>query len=247
MSSTSSDDEIIGAEAEQEYEQTLHEAPAPAKSSSKRVRLTNSQRLQLIDGFRQGKTDKFYNVIPNKNKPGDYRIVKRRKPLDVPIADNNPEPINMAMHSIACPSVLGPNIEPEPHIPVPEPVREEKNEKKHNFGGASSASGAFHTEFYTMQNTINNSLSKEIAAVMEKCNKIEAKMKKQKARMKQQRLQRAPPVPDEYVQEYGDTTYRMTNQNDLSDYEEEPVNEEPEYRYDPSRFNVRRRIDLRNF
>ena len=232
---SSSDDEIIGAEAEQEYEQTLQEAPVPTKKPAKRVRLTNSQRLQLIDGFRQGKTDKFYNVIPNKNKPGDYRIVKRRKPLDVPIADNNPEPINMAMHSIACPSVLGPNIEPEPHIPVPEPAKEEKNDKKHSFGGASSASGAFHTEFYTMQNTINNSLSKEIAAVMEKCNKIEAKMKKQKAQMKQQRLQRAPPAPDEYIEEYEEEV-------------PEPEDNGPEYYQPPTpRFNVRRRIDLRNF
>ena len=238
MSSTSSDDEIIGAEAEQEYgdlldrkgnvrspEQTLQEAPPPTKSSPKRVRLTNSQRLQLIDGFRQGKTDKFYNVIPNKNKPGDYRIVKRRKPLDVPIADNNPEPINM-------------NIEPEPHIPVPEPVREEKVHKKDNF----------HTEFYTMQNTINNSLSKEIAAVMEKCNKIEAKMKKQKAQLKQQRLQRAPPAPDEYVHEY-EYEEEVPEPEDNGPGAAGPCVTGPEY-YQPQytpRFNVRRRIDLRNF
>ena len=215
---------MIGAEAEQEYEQTLHEAPAPAKSSAKRVRLTNSQRLQLIDGFRQGKTDKFYNVIPNKNKPGDYRIVKRRKPLDVPIADNNPEPINM-------------NIEPEAPPHAPEPVKEEKVHKKDNF----------HTEFYTMQNTINNSLSKEIAAVMEKCNKIEAKMKKQKAQMKQQRLQRAPPAPDEYVREY-DYEEEVPEQEDNGPGAAGPCVTGPEYYQPPTpRYNVRRRIDLRNF
>ena len=96
-----------------------------------------------------------------------------------------------------------------------------------------------------MQNTINNSLSKEIAAVMEKCNKIEAKMKKQKAQMKQQRMQRAPPAPEEYIEEYG-------YQNDWSE-EEVPEQEDngPEY-YQPQggytpRYNVRRRIDLRNF
>ena len=230
---SSSDDEMLGAEAEQEYEQTLQEAPAPAKSTVKRVRLTNSQRLQLIDGFRQGKTDKFYNVIPNKKKPGDYRIVKRRKPLDVPIADNNPEPINM-------------NIEPEAPPHAQEPVREEKVHKKDNF----------HTEFYTMQNTINNSLSKEIAAVMEKCNKIEAKMKKQKAQMKQQRMQRAPPAPEEYIEEYEEDV--PEDQNSPEEYYQEPQygrspqgtgaerTAEPEFPYTP-RYNVRRRIDLRNF
>ena len=212
MSSTSSDDEIIGAEAEQEYEQSFEQEPVKqtkSKSTAKRQRLTNAERLRLIDGFRQGKTDKFFNVIPNKNKPGDYRIVRRRKPLDVPIADNSPDPIK---------------IEPEPpkEIPLSEtPVKKEKSEKKDKF----------QTEFYTMQNTINNSLSKEIAAVMEKCNKIEAKMKKQKQKMRQQRNQRQY-VPEEYPEEYID--------------EEEMQYEEPEYRYYP-RYGARRRIDLRNF
>ena len=208
MSSTSSDDEMIGAEAEQEYENSLESEPVEKekpKQPTKRVRLTNSQRLQLIDGFRQGKTDKFYNVIPNKNKPGDYRIVRRRKPLNVPIADNNPEPINM-------------NIEqppPEKNIST-QPVKDDKNRK-------------MKQEFFTMQNTINNSLSKEIAAVMEKCNKIEAKMKKQKAQMKQQRAKRVEPV---------------------AEYEYEYEEEQPEQYQQPqhySRFNVRNRIDLRNF
>ena len=208
MSSTSSDDEILGAEAEQEYENSLESEPVEKekpKQPSKRVRLTNSQRLQLIDGFRQGKTDKFYNVIPNKNKPGDYRIVRRRKPLNVPIADNNPEPINM-------------NIEqppPEKNIST-QPVKDDNNRK-------------MKQEFFTMQNTINNSLSKEIAAVMEKCNKIEAKMKKQKAQMKQQRAKRVEPV---------------------AEYEYEYEEEQPEQYQQPqhySRFNVRNRIDLRNF
>ena len=206
MSSTS-DDEILGAEAEQEYESALETEPVETKkpkTPAKRVRLTNSQRLQLIDGFRQGKTDKFYNVIPNKNKPGDYRIVRRRKPLNVPIADNSPEPINM-------------NIEPEPQKDIV--VKGDKDDRNRKM----------KQEFFTMQNTINNSLSKEIAAVMEKCNKIEAKMKKQKAQMKQQRMKRVEPV---------------------AEYEYEYEEEQPEQYQQPqhySRFNVRNRIDLRNF
>ena len=209
MSSTSSDDEIIGAEAEQEYEQSLPEEPVEATKPAKRVKLTNSQRLQLIDAFRQGKTDKFYNVIPNKNKPGDYRIVRRRKPLDVPIADNTPEPVQ---------------IQPEP--PQKEKVIESPVEEKVH------KKDKFHTEFYTMQSTINNSLSKEIAAVMEKCNRIEAKMKKQKQKMREQRNVQRQYQPEEYVEEYID---------------DEPDAGEPEYRYYPSRYSTRRRIDLRNF
>ena len=218
MSSTSSDDEMIGAEAEQEYErsfeQSTPEEPVKPKSTAKRQRLSNAERLRLIDGYRQGKTDKFFNVIPNKNKPGDYRIVRRRKPLDVPIADNSPDPIKIDTE---------PEPEPPKEIPLSEtPVKKEKSEKKDKY----------HAEFYTMQNTINNSLSKEIAAVMEKCNKIEAKMKKQKQKMRQQRNVPRQYVPDDYLEEYID--------------EEEMPYEEPEYRY-YSRYGPRRRIDLRNF
>ena len=182
MSSSSSDDEILGAEAEQEYEQTLEEqAPveqAKVKKPKKRERLSNAERLRLIDGYRQGKTDKFFNVIPNKNKPGDYRIVRRRKPLDVPISDNTPDPIKIETEP------------PQKENVIETPVKEKKEK--------------FHTEFYTMQNTINNSLSKEIAAVMEKCNKIEAKMKKQKQKMKEQRNVQRQYIPDDYVEEYVD-------------------------------------------
>ena len=210
--SSSSDDEIIGAEAEQEYENSLQESTTPKKTPAKRVKLTNGQRLKLIDAYRQGKTDKFYNVIPDKKKPGDYRIVKRRKPLDIPVVDTNPNPDEIVMESSLS----------ETNIPNPA-VQQDKIEKNNKI----------KQEFFTMQNTINNSLSKEIAAVMEKCNKIEAKMKKQKAQMKQQRKQRPPVQEAEYEYEY-----------------EEEIPEQEEQYYQPqyySRFNARNRIDLRNF
>ena len=221
--SSSSDDEIIGAEAEQEYERSLERAAiaeqemtkqeTPKKTPAKRVKLTNGQRLKLIDAYRQGKTDKFYNVIPDKKKPGDYRIVKRRKPLDIPVVDTNPNPDEIVMESSPLHET---NI---PNQAIPQDKIEKNNKIKQ--------------EFFTMQNTINNSLSKEIAAVMEKCNKIEAKMKKQKAQMKQQRKQRPPVQEAEYEYEY-----------------EEEIPEQEEQYYQPqyySRFNARNRIDLRNF
>ena len=211
--SSSSDDEIIGAEAEQEYENSLQESTTPKKTPAKRVKLTNGQRLKLIDAYRQGKTDKFYNVIPDKKKPGDYRIVKRRKPLDIPVVDTNPNPDEIVMESSPLHETNIPN-----HA-----VQQDKIEKNNKI----------KQEFFTMQNTINNSLSKEIAAVMEKCNKIEAKMKKQKAQMKQQRKQRPPVQEAEYEYEY-----------------EEEITEQEEQYYQPqyySRFNARNRIDLRNF
>ena len=210
MSSTS-DDETIGAEAEKEFEEAVVEEPViEEKTKPKRVKLTNGQRLKLIDAYRQGKTDKFYNVIPDKKKPGDFRIVRRRKPLDVPIADN--EPIDM-------------NIQATPTEPVPQtPIKEDKGEKN-----------KINMEFYTMQNTINNSLSKEIAAVMEKCNKIERKLKEQKRADKEKRSKKQ----EQEIIEY-----------EMDEEEIQPLPPVEEYCPEPaffSPFSVRRRIDLRNF
>jgi hypothetical protein len=78
---------------------------------------------------------------------------------------------------------------------------------------------------------------------MEKCNKIEAKMKKQKQKMRQQHNVPRQYVPEEYYPE------------EYIDEEEMPYEEPgyagldrvaPEPQYTP-RYNVRRRIDLRNF
>ena len=210
MSSTS-DDEMIGAEAEKEFENEIPEDNVVENTKPKRVKLTNGQRLKLIDAYRQGKTDKFYNVIPDKKKPGDFRIVKRRKPLNVPIVDN--EPIDM-------------NIDTNPPVQkeiVKEPVvKEEKSDKN-----------KINMEFYTMQNTINNSLSKEIAAVMEKCNKIERKLKEQK---KMNKMKKESQKQEVIEYEYDEGT----------EMDEEPI-ELPPMPVSYSRFNVRRRIDLRNF
>ena len=223
---SSDSDSIIGEEVEKEFEQsrialgsTIPEQKA--KTTPKRKKLTNLERLKLIDAFRQGKTDKFYNVIPDKKKPGDYRIVRRRKPLNVPISDS--EPINMDISQ---------QSEPIKQYPVEE--KKDKNNK-------------FKHEFYAMQNTINNSLSKEIAACMEKCNKIEAKLKKQKQVKKSKRQQ-------EYIEEEvidDGQTYGLHNEGEqYGQYEGEQYGQyegdqmpRPVY-YRP--FSARRNLDLRN-
>lgn len=210
--SSSSDDEIIGAEAEQEYEQEMTKQETPKKTPAKRVKLTNGQRLKLIDAYRQGKTDKFYNVIPDKKKPGDFRIVKRRKPLNVPIVDNEPIDMNIDTNPPVQKEIVKENV-----------VKEEKSDKN-----------KINMEFYTMQNTINNSLSKEIAAVMEKCNKIERKLKEQKKMNKSKKESKKQEVI-EY--EYDEGT----------EMDEEPIDLPPPPPVSYSPFNVRRRIDLRNF
>ena len=210
--SSNSDDEIIGAEAEKEFEEEIPEEKVVEKTKPKRVKLTNGQRLKLIDAYRQGKTDKFYNVIPDKKKPGDFRIVKRRKPLNVPIVDNEPIDMNIDTNPPVQKEIVKENV-----------VKEEKSDKN-----------KINMEFYTMQNTINNSLSKEIAAVMEKCNKIERKLKEQKKMNKSKKESKKQEVI-EY--EYDEGT----------EMDEEPIDLPPLPPVSYSPFNVRRRIDLRNF
>ena len=210
MSSTS-DDEMIGAEAEKEFENEIPEENVVEKTKPKRVKLTNGQRLKLIDAYRQGKTDKFYNVIPDKKKPGDFRIVKRRKPLNVPIVDNEPIDMNIDTNTPVKKEIVKESV-----------VKEEKPDKN-----------KINMEFYTMQNTINNSLSKEIAAVMEKCNKIERKLKEQK---KMNKMKKESQKQEVIEYEYDEGT----------EMDEEPI-ELPPMPVSYSRFNVRRRIDLRNF
>ena len=212
MSSNSDDDEIIGAEAEKEFEEEIPEEKVVEKTKPKRVKLTNGQRLKLIDAYRQGKTDKFYNVIPDKKKPGDFRIVKRRKPLNVPIVDNEPIDMNIDTNPPVQKEIVKENV-----------AKEEKSDKN-----------KINMEFYTMQNTINNSLSKEIAAVMEKCNKIERKLKEQKKMNKSKKESKKQEVI-EY--EYDEGT----------EMDEEPIDLPPLPPVSYSPFNVRRRIDLRNF
>ena len=199
-----SDSDIIGEEAEKEYHEEIVKKPAP-----KRQKLTMSERLRLIDQYRQGRTDKFYSVAPLKNKPGEFRITKRKKPLDIPIPDSEPLPEKIVEET--------PAIDMTPAKPEPKPEKPDKNK-----------------EFYAMQTTINNSLSKEIAAVMEKCNKIERKLKKQKEEKRAKKQ-----AKKQEIEEY--------DYDEEPDYrEQENVQEQvyiPQHSY-YSPFNVRHRINI---
>ena len=140
-------------------------------------------------------------------------MVKRRKPLNVPIVDNEPIDMNIDTNPPVQKEIVKENV-----------VKQEKSDKN-----------KINMEFYTMQNTINNSLSKEIAAVMEKCNKIERKLKEQKRADKEKRSKKQ----EQEIIEY-----------EMDEEEIQPLPPVEEYYPEPaffSPFSVRRRIDLRNF
>ena len=219
----------IGEAAEQEYEAELtDDANATLSvpgSKPKRIRLSTGQRMRLVEDFRKGKLDKYYSVTIDKKRPGEFRITKRRKPLDTPEIEVTAAPDNIAVPPAT--TIQGEiteptTIKPTTIKPKTSPVKSDKPDK-------------VNIEFYAMQNNINNSLSREIQAVMEKCNKIEQKMKEQRAEAKSKRKAQPEPEP-EYEYEYsdGDEASQPPTQT------EQIQLAQPQYRV----FNARSRINL---
>ena len=200
----------LGEIAEREYETELEQEEKTVKSETKpkqdkRVRLTTGQRVKLVEDFRNGKLDPNYSVSVDKKRPGEFRITKRKKPIEVPDYEPNSSPSN-----------VGVNNEP----------------KKENIPAKPEKHDKVNIEFYAMQNNINNSLSREIQAVMEKCNKIERKMKEQRQLTKNKKQTKE----DEYEYEYSDTEDQKqeTNQEQIN------LQNQQQYRV----FNARSRINL---
>ena len=188
----------VGEAAEQEYEATLVDESS-TNAKPKRIRLSTGQRMRLVEDFRRGKLDKYYSVTIDKKRPGEFRITKRRKPLDTPEIEVTAAPVlgegtlRLSPDDIpvppattiqALPGGLHLNSQGEITEPTPLPTKPRAVEKPEKV----------NIEFYAMQNNINNSLSREIQAVMEKCNKIERKMKEQRAEAKAKRKAQPPPA-----------------------------------------------------
>ena len=77
-----SSDSDIGNEVEQELE------AKPRKSRTAPKRLTTAEKFRLLEDWKKGKVDKYYNVIPDKKREGEFKFIKRRVPLDLPPQDN---------------------------------------------------------------------------------------------------------------------------------------------------------------
>ena len=221
---SSSDMDKVGEVAEQEYEAEIasqDEPPqTPANSKAKRIRLSTGQRMRLVEDFRKGKLDKYYSVTIDKKRPGEFRITKRRKPLDTPEIEVTCAPDDVPVSPAT--TIQGEINEPTTIKPRNQPIKQDKPDK-------------VNIEFYAMQNNINNSLSREIQAVMEKCNKIERKMKEQRAEAKAKR--KAEP---EYEYEYSDGDEAVSSLRGTQEAPQPPA----ESIQQPRLFNARSRINL---
>ena len=176
----------------------------------------------------KGKLDKYYSVTIDKKRPGEFRITKRRKPLDTPEIEVTAAPDNIAIPPAT--TTQNPVVEPpKPQQPKPAPKQDKPVSKPEKV----------NIEFYAMQNNINNSLTREIQAVMEKCNKIERKMKEQRAEAKSKRKAQ-PEVEYEYEYSDGEPDTAAHPLGRAAEQPPPPEPQQPQYRM----FNARSRINL---
>ena len=150
-----SSDSEIGAEVEKEFEEKAQEQK---KSRAFSNRLTTAEKFRLLEQWKQGKVDKYYNVYPDKKKEGEFRFIKRRKPLDMP--DDNQV---MSVKTSEAPE----KVEPPPAPPSTQQVLQEPKQQ-------------FPTEFFQFQSNVNTSLQRELESLQEKYTKLSDKLDKQR-------------------------------------------------------------------
>ena len=136
----------------------------PAKAT-KRRNLRVAERMKLIEDYKNGITDRYYYVSPHPKKQGEYIIRKRRTPLtyDIPSekrkqadTDNTPDVLTPTPSEMLKPT-------PPPSTP-------------------SMASGPTPSiEFFSMQSNLNANIQRELDALYEKYNKLDAKLRKERA------------------------------------------------------------------
>lgn len=200
------DENKIGEQAEQEYEASLEQKPEKVKKPKAKP-LSINERARILADFRNGKTDKFYDCKPDPKHPGEFKVIKRRKPLDIPEISSTSGDVDQ--------------------LPVKEeaPINEIKEDKPVKTNDLS-------VEYFNMQSSINNNLSKEISALQAKYKKLSQKLKEERARKKNE-MKNNP--ENEYEYEYVSE----------SDDEEKPPAPEAVPQYIP--YVRRRTIDIRNF
>ena len=145
-----SSDSDIGNQVEAELE------AKPQKSRTAPNRLTNSQKFELLEKYKRGKLDKYYNVIPDKKRKGEFKFVKRRVPLDLP--PNYDDDERLPVEQAPAPPVP---VEPVKSITPSDILKDDKPK--------------FPAEFFQFQSSINNSLQKTLDDLQNKYNALSNK------------------------------------------------------------------------
>ena len=170
---------MANIEQEAEIEQEVK-----TETKTKRKKLTMSERMRIIEDFRNGIPDKYYSVNPSPRKPGEYILRKRKSPLTYDIE----KPTHKRNESIT--DSIAENTNETTKTPS-----QLLTEPKKSFVG---------TEFFSMQSSLNANLQRELDALHEKFNKLDAKFRKERAARKSVRKEQQQQEDNEYEYEYVD-------------------------------------------
>ena len=176
-----------------EQEAETNNIEVNTENAPKRKKLTMSERMRIIEDFRNGIPDKYYSVNPSPRKPGEYILRKRKSPLTYDIE----KPTHKRNESISCLSAsesITDSIAENTNETTKTPSQL-LTEPKKSFVG---------TEFFSMQSSLNANLQRELDALHEKFNKLDAKFRKERAARKSVRKQQQQQEDNEYEYEYVD-------------------------------------------
>ena len=191
--------------------------------------------MKLIEDYKNGITDRYYYVSPHPKKQGEYIIRKRRTPLtyDIPSekrkqtdTDNTPDVLTPTPSEMLKPT-------PPPSTP-------------------SMASGPTPSiEFFSMQSNLNANIQRELDALYEKYNKLDAKLRKERAAKremsKSKSKQNAPddtPKGEDAEVEY---EYEYVDEPPQPETPQAPPPQAQPPRFPYAPYIRRQRIDIRDF
>ena len=174
------------------------ESPTVKPSNKpRRKNLTTAERLRIINDFKHGIPDKYYSVNPNPRRPGEFIVRKRKTPIEYDIEQceglttMNPKgespnhKRNNSTPSIASDEGLADQAPSK----TPSQLLTESKPALNPLAG---------TEFFSMQSSLNANLQRELDALHEKFNKLDAKFRKERAARKdpKQRSRKPKPQPE---------------------------------------------------
>ena len=219
------------------------------KPSVKNVKkLSTAERLDIIDRFRHGKVDKYYDCRPNPRQKGNYIVTRRKIPLDDPIID------------VQVGEAVSPGATPYGGAPAStrsflrgtqeevskagnslgEPVMNEANTMISNKDNNESRS-SITPEFFSMQSTFNASLSNQLEKMQEKYKKLSNKLKQYHKESNERKIvkdatknaaksaaPKAPPksAPKDEANDY-EYEYEYVDEDDVASNTKEQRKEEP--------------------
>ena len=177
-----------------------------------------SKRQQVINNFMNGIVDPEYLCKPNKKKPGQFIVTKRKSPLNIPPA--NPPALIQA--STTVPTYPPPqNSEPEKDNSKPVESENKKDETNNLL-----------TKYIQNQDSINQTFNNAIMDLKETMIKMDKEKAKRKRREAKKKLQKSK------------TTNSKTKEIEQNIEKVEPP--EPQY-YTPRRLRPRDIINFNRY